>query len=216
MSDVRNKKRSNQSRSFLEPINKSSLAVLIIISILLCWFILSISGIHISDWFKDTPSEVSKDKLEEVIELEQTLVNRNTSLQETLLAFKKKIDIYSNTIKRIAEESGITTFTESQKNKRIQQYLSAIAKANAYREIIGREIQHIQSAQHELKGLKLHLGLDIDLLEGLETEKLEQLVAKLDVAITQYQPNAKELVLALDEKDLIPNDEIWAQYISSE
>ncbi len=163
-----------------------------------------------------TPLQLANKKLNNAKELSSKLTLKENHLFNSKTDFEKEVE---TSVKAISELLGsnkeTTELKEAQKDPRISDELEVLAKAEAYKRIIDQEYKLTKSAKQKLEKLQKLLALDIKLIESLEPEQIDKLIKDLDVAINQYAPTAKDLIVSLKEEQMPTNTELWKLYFET-
>ncbi|MEK7511962.1 MAG: hypothetical protein AAB575_03005 [Patescibacteria group bacterium] len=155
-----------------------------------------------------TKVEQSREKFYQIETLQQQLESKLQKLLTAEHAFDNNISHYSELLRayKLNYDRAIT-------NADAKGTLLALQKAAAYKNIVRLEREKIESAQTELSNLKEQVKLDVTLLESMDTKSLEEMLTKLDIAITAISPLANELVVNPGGVNLPPLEQVWSEYI---
>jgi len=156
---------------------------------------------------------LSEEKLHEVRDLRDKLMEKVALLEKTSKQFDQEIENNVNEVRAETTKLSEETFDQAIQNRRIKAALEAIQKAQAYKGIVNRESQIAGEAAVETEGAEKQLRLDIIMLASVDEAKLDELLAKLDLVINKIQPQAKELVLKDAQTNLKPLEDIYKELV---
>ena len=163
-----------------------------------------------------TIKEETVKKLTTVRSLIKQLQKKEESLSDDLRSFQTDVDRYKSTITDLKLHNNIASYKEAVKNDRINNYLVAMQKALAYMDFIKHELLTTSKSLVESEGTQLQLELDAKILDSLDENKLDQMIAQLDLVITKIQPNAQELVIKENDTQKIPLEKLYNEYFEDE
>ncbi|HCC23758.1 TPA: hypothetical protein DF272_06320 [Candidatus Falkowbacteria bacterium] len=161
--------------------------------------------------------DLTRQKLSEVQLLKASLSDRATELRQKIQKFTDDIQTNVNEIMAKKSETSQTVLEKTIANKDIQFCLETISVADAYIQIVTEALSQTELGRSELNGLEKRLKLDIELLDSMDVDSVDDLIAKLNIVITEYQPQAEMLKLPRPQDAKTKSlDEIYQKYIRTE
>lgn len=156
----------------------------------------------------DSASRIEK-KIEQMSELRQKLLEKNRQIIRTVEEYKTDINSLKEEIQSEKEKYSINTFRQANGNQRIVYDLSLIQRKIAYInklvEINKRVIQGIE----ELEFLERQSADDLKIVRVIKGEEIKSIIEGIDIVIEKYSPDAKQLQIEINEKNLPSQEQIW-------
>ncbi|PIR93934.1 hypothetical protein COT97_03985 [Candidatus Falkowbacteria bacterium CG10_big_fil_rev_8_21_14_0_10_39_11] len=161
--------------------------------------------------------DLSRKKLIEITDLIAGFKLKVKDLNETIQVVEAIIDENVTQIKAEKSRTGKYSYDEAAKNERIRTCLEAIKKAHAHKQLLIEAAKQTTFAQIDLEGMKKQLDLDILVLDKMEDEKLDDLVSRMNLVITKWQPiSTKSPYPPVQPSELEDLDDIYDKYIAKE
>ena len=143
--------------------------------------------------------------------LRDELLEKKEEIYQLKRHYQNGIADLEEQIRRLLQEEGITSFTEAQKNRRIELNLRTIQRRRSYIHGLEKPTRWIKQGSEDLLYLKRKAELDLQLIDFAGGIDMDRHMRHIAAAIQKYRPSAEKLAVDRENTDLPPLETIWGQ-----
>ena len=150
-----------------------------------------------------------RNKLRHIQYLREGLSNRHREASELTENLKARMEKFRSEIRTERKRSGIKTFEEALRNPRVDYNIKLIQQILAYNSKLDEKIRYLKMGNDELEFLVAQADDTLRIFGTLNDMEIDELLDQLNQTSQKYQPEAKKLIIIMENCTRIPAENIW-------
>ena len=155
-------------------------------------------------------------KLKEITKLRNELLAKEGEIADLIRNYKNGISKVENEILREKRNSGMNSFNDAIKNKKIEFGMMAIQRRLAYIEKIDQPYKWLNHGIEELLYLKRKIEIDARISRVISGIDMDKMIKEIDIVIQSYLTGIEKLKIDMKNVELISLEMIWKRIIDKE
>ena len=156
-------------------------------------------------------SDIYLAKIKDAGRLRDELLMKKEEIYQLKRYYQAGITDLTAQISHELPNSGIPSFAEALKNRRIELNLRTIQRRRSYIQRLEEPIRWIEQGSEELLYLKRKAEFDLQLIDIAGGIDMERHMRQIGAAIHMYRPSARNLAVSRENVDLPTLETIWDQ-----
>ncbi|MCX6744637.1 MAG: hypothetical protein NTX82_03895 [Candidatus Parcubacteria bacterium] len=156
------------------------------------------------------------DKIEELVELRQTLTAKKSEINKLIKEYSASIKQLETEIRTEKRSKRINSYAQAKDNQRISYDLALIQRKGAYISKLEEILPKLDNGANELEFLQRQTEDDIKMEQVLGDKEIEKLANQIEQTIAKYLPEAGELAISVDESKMESPQQIWQRISGGE
>ena len=185
----------------------------IIGAIILFIIMISLCLVSFCNYFNLETKEILKveDKIAELKNLRSDLIDKQNEVTGLIESYHNGIEELKVEIIELQEKKQIRNYEQAQKVPTIAYDISLIQRRQVYIEKLKILNIKLNAGIDELLFLQRQTSDDLEAYRVLSSEETRKLIAEINQVIKKYLPEAGELAIKIEEKELMPPEQVWQE-----
>ncbi len=154
-----------------------------------------------------------RNKLRHIQYLREGLSNRHREASELTENLKARMAKFKSEIGSERKRSGVKTFEAALRNPRIDYNIKLIQQILAYISRLDDKISYLKTGKDELEFLSAQADDSLRIFGTLNDMEIDELLDQLNQTSRKYQPEAKKLIIIMENCTRIPAENIWNGFV---